>query len=83
MEFENRVYPTKYMTINNFVLILQMILTISGLSCLIRVYKLYGFRDPVMFVSMVCVTLSLILQMISNILTMVYYSSFFKNNDSE
>lgn len=80
---ENRVYPTKYMTINNIALILQMILTISGLFCLIRVYKLYGFRDSVMLLSMVCVTLSLILQMISNILSMAYYSIYFRSSDSE
>jgi len=60
-----------------------MILTISGLFCLLRVYKLYGFRDSVMLLSMVCVTFSLILQMISNTLSMAYYSSYYRSSDSE
>ena len=80
---EKLLYPAKYMAINNSVLVLQMILTISALSCLIKVSKLFGFRDPVMLISMICVTLSLILQMVSNVLSMAIYSKYFRSDESD
>ena len=71
------------MTLSNIVLIMQMILSIAGLFCIVRVAKLFGFRDPIMLLSMICVTLSLLMQTISNIISMAQYSSFFRNNQTE
>jgi hypothetical protein len=69
------IYPKKYVIMMGITMLGEFFILIWAVICFAGIYRRFKFADKVLFLSAICVIISLVSQLLSNTLEIIIYTN--------